>query len=184
MSTIRPCTGIRGPIRGLWRAMSEPLMTFWRSLAKVPKNSLMFSGSKCRSMPAARNRSINCIVVVLPTKQSVWPMMAISLPPLTAQAKASERMVLESGPVMMLPALRNQMKSSASTPSTFGKSAFNRGSMQVRATTGSSSSKSLGCTPALWSPATARWLASMMASKRRMVITYAVAKALGLPIKK
>ncbi len=47
--------------------------------------------------------------------------MAISRPPLTAHASASERMVLVNGPVMMLPALRSQMNSSAGNASAFGK---------------------------------------------------------------
>ena len=47
--------------------------------------------------------------------------MAISRPPLTAHASASERMVLLNGPVMMLPALRSQMNSSAGSASAFGK---------------------------------------------------------------
>ena len=74
-----------------------------------------------RSMPSSFNLSSNCIVVVLQTWQSVWPMMAISLPPLTAQASASDRMVLLNGAVMMLPALRSQMNSSAGNASAFGK---------------------------------------------------------------
>ena len=95
-------------------------------------------------------------------------MMAISLPPFTAHASASERMVLLNGPVMMLPALRSQMNCSAGNASAFGNSAFNRGSMHVSAMTGSSSAKSAGCRPALASPATARWFASMMASNNLM----------------
>ena len=83
-------------------------------------------------------------------------MMAISRPPLTAQASASDRMVLLNGPVMMLPALRSQMKSSAGNASAFGKKAFSRGSMHVSAMTGSASANSAGCRPALASPATAR----------------------------
>ncbi len=68
-------------------------------------------------------------------------MIAISLPPLTAHASASERMVLLNGLVMMLPALRSQMNSSAGSASAFGKKAFRRGSMHVSATTGNSSAK-------------------------------------------
>jgi hypothetical protein len=52
--------------------------------------------------------------------------MAISRPPFTAHASASERIVLLNGLVMMLPALRNQMNCSPGKPSTFGKSAFKR----------------------------------------------------------
>ena len=48
-------------------------------------------------------------------------MMAISLPPLMAQASASDRMVLLNGPVMMLPALRSQMNCSLGNASTFGE---------------------------------------------------------------
>src|SRR5438093_4731427 len=95
-------------------------------------------------------------------------MTAISLPPFTAQAMASERIVLLSGPVMMLPALRSQMNCSPGRARTFGNNALSRGSMHVSATTGSSSSKSPGWTPAFWSPAIARWLASIMASNRRI----------------
>jgi len=40
--------------------------------------------------PKAFNLSSNCIAVVLQIWQSVWPMMAISLPPLTAHASASD----------------------------------------------------------------------------------------------
>src|SRR5437879_5131530 len=120
-------------------------------------------------MPRLRRRSSNCMVLVLPTRQSVWPIMAISLPPLTAQARASERMELLSGPVMMLPAFRSQMNWLSGTPSAPGINVLSRGSMHVSATMGSSSAKSAGCTPALASPARARWLASITASKRRMV---------------
>jgi hypothetical protein len=49
------------------------------------------------------------MVVVFDTWQSVCPMMAISLPPLTAHASDNERIVLLSGPVITLPALRSQM---------------------------------------------------------------------------
>ena len=38
--------------------------------------------------PMAARASVNCAVDVLQTWQSVWPMMAISLPPLTALANA------------------------------------------------------------------------------------------------
>jgi hypothetical protein len=99
-------------------------------------------------------------------------MIAISLPPLTTQASANDRIVLLSGPVMMFPALRSQMNCSLGTPSTSGSRLLSRTSMHVSATTGSSLSNSDGWTPALWSPATARWLASMMASKRRMVTMF------------
>ena len=156
MSTKKPCTGIFGPMSGLCRTMSHALMTFCRSLPDMPKNSLRFSGNKCRSTPRAFNLSSNCIAVVVQIWQSVWPMMAISLPPLTAHASASDRMVLLNGPVMMLPALRSQMNCSAGNASAFGKIAFNRGSTHVSAMTGSSSSKSAGCRPAVVSPATAR----------------------------
>ena len=108
------------------------------------------------------------MMVVLQTRQSVWPMRAISLPPLTAQASASERSVLLSGPVMMLPALRSQMNCSSGTPSISGISRFRRGSMQVRATSGKESAKSDASKFALALAATARWFASMMASSRRM----------------
>src|SRR5882762_5774222 len=40
--------------------------------------------------------------------------------------------------------------------------------MQVKATIGNSSAKSAGCSPASGSPARARWLASIMASNRRI----------------
>ena len=116
----------------------------------------MFSGNRLRSTPSAFNLSSNCDVVVLQTWQSVWPMMAISLPPFTAHASASERMVLLNGLVMMLPALRSQMNCSPGKPSAFGKNAFRRGSMHVSAMTGNSSAKSAGCKPAELSPATAR----------------------------
>ena len=65
-------------------------------------------------------------------------MMAISRPPLTAQASAMERSVLLSVPVIMLPALRSQMKCSSGKPRTPGKKRLKRGSMQVRAMSGNS----------------------------------------------
>src|SRR5437867_7629827 len=120
-------------------------------------------------MPRLHRRSSNCMVLVLPTRQPVWPIIAISLPPLTAQARASERMVLLSGPVMMLPAFRSQMNWFSGTPSAPGIKELSRGSIQVSATMGSSSAKSAGCNPAFASPPRARWLASITASKRRMV---------------
>ena len=76
------------------------------------------------------------MAVALPTWQSVWPMMAISLPPLTTQARASERIVLLSGPVMMLPAFRSQMNWSLGIPITSGSSGFRSSGVWV---TGSSS---------------------------------------------
>ena len=93
-------------------------------------------------MPSVFNRSSNWIVLVLQTWQSVCPITAISLPPLTAQASASDRIVLLNGAVMMLPAFRSQMNCSPGKPSTFGNNEFNRGSTQVSAITGSSLSYS------------------------------------------
>ena len=78
-------------------------------------------------MPSVLKQSIKWLTVVSRTLQSVWPMMAISRPPLMAQASASERMVLLNGPVMMLPALRSQMKYSSGRPRTPGKKRFRRG---------------------------------------------------------
>src|SRR5690242_4015166 len=49
---------------------------------------------------------------------------------------------------------------------------FSRGSMQGRATNGSSFSKSTGCSPALASPATARGLASIITSISRGLINH------------
>src|SRR5579885_222806 len=69
---------------------------------------------------------------------------------------------------MMLPALRSQINWSAGSARALGKKAFRRGSRQVSATTGNSSTKSPGCRPASASPATARWFASTMASNRRI----------------
>src|SRR6266480_7926817 len=168
MSITSPCTGTFAPMSGLCRTISAPRMTFCRSLANRPKYSFKFSGSFARSTPNARNPSVSFITVVLQTRQSVWPRMAISLPPLTAQASASERMVLLSGPVMMLPALRSQMNCSSGTPSISGTSRFRRGSMQVNATRGSESENSGVFKVAFAPPATARWFASTMASSRRI----------------
>ena len=74
---------------GLLRTMPAALMTFCRSLPNRPKNSLRLSGNRRRSIPKSFNLSSNCMAVVLQTWQSVWPMMAISLPPLTAQASGA-----------------------------------------------------------------------------------------------
>src|SRR5439155_1803756 len=153
---------------GLCQTISAPRMTFCRSLANRPKYSSRFSGSFARSTPNARNPSVSFITVVLQTRQSVWPRMAISLPPLTAQASASERRVLLSGPVMRLPALRSQMNCSSGTPSISGISRFRRGSMQVNATSGSESANCGVFKFAFVPPATARWFASTMASSRRI----------------
>src|SRR5438034_2425570 len=168
MSITNPCTGTFEPMRGLWRTSSAPRMTFCRSLAHRPKYSFKFSGSFARSTPNARNPSVSFITVVLQTRQSVWPMRAISLPPLTAQARASERTVLLSGPVMMFPALRSQMNCSSGSPSISGISRFRRGSMQVSATSGSASANSDAFRSASVPPPPVRWFASMMASRRRM----------------
>ena len=78
------------------------------------------------------------------------------MPPLIEHASARERIVLLVGLVMMLPALRSQMNCSSGSPNTSGMSGLRRGSMQVSATTGSESTKSFGCNPAVWSPARAR----------------------------
>src|SRR6266536_802011 len=143
-------------------------MTFCRPLANSPKYSFRFSGSFARSTPSARNASVTFNMVVLPTWQSLWPISAISLPPLTAQASVSERIVLLSGPVMILPALRSEMNCSSGTPSISGMSRFRRGSMHVSATMGSASANSAGFNAAFAPAATARWFASTMASNRRI----------------
>ena len=87
------------PMSGLWRTNSTAYITFDRSLANSPKNSCTLSGSFERAMPSARKRSIKSEAEVCRTRQSVWPMMAISFPLFTAQASAIERMVLLCGPV-------------------------------------------------------------------------------------
>ena len=83
-----------------------------RSLAKVPKNSLMFG----QGLPVHAHRA----QALDQLYRGGLAHLAIGvaddrdfLPPLIAQASASERMVLLSGPVMMLPALRSQMNCSA-----------------------------------------------------------------------
>ncbi len=84
-------------------------------------------------------------------------MIAISFPPFTAHASASDRIVLLIVPVIRLPAFRSQMNCSAGNPSTLGNSAFNRGShARQRNHRQFSFSKSTTRTPAVASPATAR----------------------------
>src|SRR5262249_20605780 len=84
--------------------------------------------------------------------------------PFTAQASASERIVLLVELVITLPALRSQINCSSGIPSTSGNNGFKRGSMQLKATSGNSDSNSAVCNPALPSPATAAWFASIIAS--------------------
>ena len=145
---------------GLARTNSVARRTLFRSLAERPKYSRRFSGRRARSTPSARKRSVICSIVVLQTWQSVWPMIAISRPPLTTHASASERTVLLSGPVMRLPALRSQMNDSSGNPSARGTSAFSRGSMHVSTMAGSASANS----------AAPRGEAATMDSKRRGIM--------------
>ena len=167
-SIMSPCTGIFGPIIGLWRARSTACITFWRSLAKRPKNSVTLSGSFERSIPRALKRSVNSSIEIWRTRQSEWPMIAISFAPLIAQASAIERMVLLIGPVSTLPAFRSQMNCSSGNPSASGMNRFSRGSMQVSAATGSALEKPSSDSEAGEPLEAALWFASIMASKRRI----------------
>ena len=131
--------GIAAPMIGLLRMMSHALMTFCRSLANTPKNSLMFSGSRARSIPSFAKLSSNCIVLLFATRQSECPITVTSRAPFTAHASDNDRIVLLVGPVMMLPALRSQMNLSSGTPSRSGMSLLSRASMHVSAASGSES---------------------------------------------
>ena len=70
---------------------------------------------------AAERYNVSQADILLELGRRTRPMMTISRPPFTAQASASERMVLLVGLVMMFPALRSQMNLSVSNtlPSRF-----------------------------------------------------------------
>jgi len=70
-------------VGGFAGLISAPRIDVLRSLANRPKNSVRFSGNFARSTPSARNASVSFSIVDLPTWQSVWPMIMISLPPST-----------------------------------------------------------------------------------------------------
>jgi hypothetical protein len=98
------CTATRGPIE---RALARKLDAADDVLplaGKHPEESRRDrSGKRFARTPSARKRSVSQPCRSCARRNSVWPMIAIERPPFTAQASASERMVLLVALVITLP---------------------------------------------------------------------------------